>query len=139
MKKQLEETSRKRRELEGQLAEAVEAEERARRNLVTGAGKGLFLHIRSFADSFKSGHTRELYDKVQASLTELEGLDPDYMGVLAGSDPYGESGTEEVRFLVSYLLGGKWIKDSYLWDVLDKVAELRSQPGNIFLNENERR
>jgi hypothetical protein len=140
MKEQLKDILDRRSELERQLAEALDAEKTLKHNMVETAGQDLFKHIRSFADSFKSGHTRKLYDKVQSSLEELESLDSNYLAVLAGADPYSEKGgSDEVNFLVSYLLGGKWRKDSSLWDVLDKVAELRSQPGNLFLNKNERR
>jgi hypothetical protein len=139
MKDKLQEILDKREDLERQLSEAVEAERQLKHKMVTDAGQGLFGHIRNLADSFKSGHTRKLYDKVQNSLVELEALDSNYMATLASGSPYGEAGSEETDFLISYLLGGKWRPDSILWDVIDKIAELRSQPGNLFLNENERR
>ena len=139
MSKELQEIIKKRNQLEADLAEALVEEKRLTEGMVNRAGKNLFRQISLFAKCFKRGEARKLFDSVRDCLAQLESLDPNYMGVLGTAEPYGQKGTDENKFLISYLLGGAWREDTELWDVLEKVAGLRTTPGNLFLNEDERR
>lgn len=103
---------------------------------VQNEAKALFEAVKGFAEMFRVGIVREEFNKISDILERLEGFDENYISKLGAGDPYeAVEGDVQVQYLVSYLLGGLWRKDTDLWPVLAKIEDTRSLPGNLFIKE----
>jgi hypothetical protein len=73
--------------------------------------------------------------EVNGLLKELSEIYPGYLSFISKADSWetGHNPTE-VRFLVDYLLTGKWTKDGDFWRVVNQIADHVNVPSNPFRN-----
>lgn len=130
----LEKLLRKQEEMAEGLSAMNKKVEEARVAVVTTRGQSLFKMIHEFADLFTTGVVHQAFEGIRQQLVDLKSVDENYLATIASSEPYGLKGNDEMTFLVSYLLGSLWRADARLFEVLAKIEELGTQPGNFFTN-----
>ena len=88
--------------------------------------------IYKFRDNLGKKILKDFQD-VNDCLGELEGLNPGYLHFLETTNIWETpESQQEVKYLVSYLLGSKWRPDADLWRVLSQIADTIDIPGNPF-------
>ena len=71
--------------------------------------------------------------EVNDLLAELQELYPGYLSFLQKADSWKtDFDPAEVRYLIDYLLTGKWSKDGEFWRVMSQIADTIDMKGNPF-------
>lgn len=93
--------------------------------------------VYKFRDNFTKKVLKD-FQAVNDYLAELEELNPGYLHFLETTDIWETPESEkEVKYLVSYLFGSAWRKDSDLFRVLGQISDTIDIPGNPFAKVGE--